>query len=196
MSHATKTITALLLPILLCACEDSKPVGKARLEKGENLAVGTFDFLERSGKPLSDKDMTGKVWIAALIFTTCNGPCPQMCAEMARLQDEFADAPDFRIVTTTVDPGHDTAEVLAAFAKSYQADPDRWYFLTGRGEDIQKFAINGLRLAASTELVGHSTKFVLVDRDGRIRDYFAQEDPDEMERMRDVIRQILAEKAP
>ncbi|HEX5137287.1 MAG TPA: SCO family protein [Planctomycetota bacterium] len=190
------TLVALLFP-LLAACEKTEPIGKARIEEGQGLVVGHFDFLERSGKPLSDTDLKGKVWIGALIFTTCNGPCPRMCEEMARLQDDFADAPDFRMVTTTVDPAHDTADVLARFAKGYQAKPDRWYFLTGRPEDIQKFAVEGLRLAASTEgEIGHSPDFVLVDRSGRIRDYFRQADPEEMKRMRTVIRAALAEKTP
>lgn len=196
MKHTTNALAALLLPFLLGACGSDDPVGKARIEKGEKLEVGPFNFLERAGRPLSDKDLKGKVWIASLIFTTCNNPCPSMCREMAKLQGEFKDSPDFRIVTTTVDPARDTADVLARFAKSYDADPLRWYFLTGRGEDIEKFAIEGLRLAASAELVGHSTKFVLVDRDGRIRDYFGQGDPDDMKRMRAVIRQVLAERAP
>jgi protein SCO1/2 len=197
MTRSMKTLALLSTLALVAACKKEEPVGKVRIEKGDGLEVGAFDFLERSGLPLSDKDLKGKVWIGSLIFTTCTGPCPHMCEEMARLQDEFKDAPDFRIVTMTVDPAHDTAEVLKAFAKGYGADPLRWYFLTGRAKDIQQFAIHGLRLAASTEgEVGHSTAFVLVDRAGRIRDYFQETDPDEMTRMREVIREVLAEKTP
>lgn len=192
-SHAT----ALLAALLLSACSEQKPIGKARIEKGEGLEVGAFDFLERSGKPLSDKDLKGKVWVGALIFTRCNTTCIPMCGEMADLQEEFKDEPDFRIVATTVDPLYDTADVLDKFGKSYGADPERWYFLTGKLEDIRRFAVEGLRIPwNSDDPVTHSVHFVLVDKSGKIRDYFQQTISDEMKRMRAVIKDVLAEKAP
>ena len=191
--------TALLLGALLgTACTEHQPEGKIQIEKGEPLEIGgKFHFLERSGKPLSTEDLKGKVWVGSLIFTRCTTTCIPMCAEMADLQDDFADEPDFRIVATTVDPLYDTAEVLDKFGKSYGADPERWYFLTGKIEDIRKFAVEGLRLPWKEEdALTHSVHFVLVDRDGKIRDYFQQTRPEEMKRMRSVIRDMLAEKAP
>jgi protein SCO1/2 len=198
MTRTTK-IAALLapLPLLALACEKEEPIGKARVEESADVRVGAFDFLERSGKPFSDKDLKGKVWVGALIFTRCTTSCIPMCAEMADLQDDFKDEPDFRIVATTVDPAHDTAEVLDKFGKSYDANPERWYFLTGKIEDIRKFAVEGLRLPWKAEdPITHSIDFVLVDRNGRIRDYFRQTKPDEMKRMRAVIKELLAEKTP
>jgi cytochrome oxidase Cu insertion factor (SCO1/SenC/PrrC family) len=188
---------ALLAGLLLAACSPAEPIGKARIEKGEGLEVGAFDFLERSGRPFSEKDLKGKVWVGSLIFTRCTTSCIPMCAEMYQLQEDFRDEPDFRIVATTVDPAYDTAEVLGKFAKSYDADPDRWYFLTGTAEDIRRFAVEGLRIPWNADdPIVHSVDFVLVDRDGRIRDYFRQTQPDRMQRMREVIREVLGEKAP
>jgi len=197
----TRNLIALALPALLLAllasCEKEQPIGKSRLEASNDVRVGAFDFLERSGRPLSDKDLKGKVWVGALIFTRCTTSCIPMCGEMSMLQEDFEDEPDFRIVATTVDPAHDTAEVLDKFGKSYDADPERWYFLTGKAEDIRKFAVEGLRLPWKEEdPVTHSIDFVLVDREGRIRDYFRQTKPEEMKRMREVITQLLAEKTP
>ncbi len=187
----------ILAALLLAACSEGKPIGKSRIEKGEGLEVGAFEFLERSGNPLSDKDLRRKVWVGALIFTRCNTTCIPMCGEMNKLQEEFKGEPDFRIVATTVDPAYDTAEVLDRFGKSYGASPDRWYFLTGRAEDIRRFAVEGLRIPWNADdPVTHSVDFVLVDRDGRIRDYFRLTEPDQMNRMRAVIREVLAEKAP
>jgi len=192
-----RMLSLLAAALLLAACAEQKPIGKSRIEKGEALEVGAFDFLERSGKPLSDKDLRGKVWVGSLIFTRCNTTCIPMCGEMAELQEEFKDEPDFRIVATTVDPVYDTAEVLDKFGKSYGADPDRWYFLTGKLEDIRKFAVEGLRIPwKADDPITHSVDFVLVDRKGHIRDYFRQDDWQKMKRMRAVVRDVLAEKAP
>jgi cytochrome oxidase Cu insertion factor (SCO1/SenC/PrrC family) len=182
----------------LAACSDHEPIGRSRMGKGEALEVtGRLRFLERSGKPMTADDLKGKVWVASLIFTRCQTTCIPMCGEMADLQEDFADAPDFRIVCLTVDPEHDTAEVLDKFGRSYEADPDRWYFLTGTKEDIRKFAVEDLRLPWNPEdPVTHSIDFALMDREGKVRDYFRQTRPDEMKRMRAVIRSVLAEKAP
>lgn len=187
----------LLLLLLAAACEKRHEPTGAKIAQGEGLAVPEFSFLERGGRPFGLRDLRGKVWVAAFIFTRCRTTCIPMCGEMMELQDDFADEKDFRIVATTVDPAHDTAERLAAFAKGYGADPERWLFLTGRQEDIKAFAHGGLKIQWHPEdpLI-HSTYFVLVDRGGQIRDYFNQTRREEMERLRKVIRTLLGEKTP
>jgi protein SCO1/2 len=191
------TRNLLFLLALVAACVDPEPIGKARIAGGDALEVGEFVLLERVGRPLSDKDLKGKVWIASIIFTRCQTTCIPMSGEMAKLQDEFRDQPDFRIVAVTCDPAWDTAQRLDQFGKTYGADPERWYFVTGTAEDIRRFAVGGLRLPWNADdPVTHSVDFALVDREGRIRDYFRETQQGEMERMRGVIRQLLAEPAP
>src|SRR5688572_6396063 len=75
-----------------------------------------FQLTERSGKPLSRADLAGKVWIADFIFTRCAGPCPRMTSELKRVQDELAAETDLRLVSFTLDPAHDTPEVLGGYA--------------------------------------------------------------------------------
>jgi protein SCO1/2 len=193
-----KAVPTLLVPLLLLAAcgEQPEPLG-ARVAKGEGLVVPDFSFLERGGRPYGLKDLKGKVWVAAFIFTRCRTTCIPMCGEMMELQDEFEDEPDFRIVATTVDPAYDTAARLKEFAQGYGADPERWLFLTGKRADIKKFAHEGLKIQwHPQDPLIHSTYFVLVDRDGRIRDYFNQTRREEMERLRKVIRTLLGEKTP
>ena len=187
----------LLVPLLLlAACEKKEPMG-SRIAQGEGLSVPEFSFLERGGRPYGLKDLKGKVWVAAFIFTRCRTTCIPMCGEMMELQDEFEDEKDFRIVATTVDPAHDTAERLKKFGEGYGADPERWLFLTGKSEDIKAFAHGGLKIQwHPDDPLIHSTYFVLVDREGRIRDYFNQTRREEMERLRQVIRTLLLEKTP
>ena len=38
---------------------------------------------------------------------------------------------DVLLVSLSVDPAHDTPEVLAEYARRFEAEPGRWWFLTG-----------------------------------------------------------------
>src|SRR5207249_82727 len=94
--------------------------------------VRPFSLIERSGQTVEHSDLLGKVWVAGFVFTRCSGSCPQISATMARLQKELAGQPDVVLVSFTVDPEYDTSKVLREYAESYQADPKRWLFLTGK----------------------------------------------------------------
>jgi protein SCO1 len=116
----------------------------------ETLAVygqiPEFALIERSGRRITLADLHGKVWIANFFYTECPDTCPLQSAHMARLQDELASEPDVRLVSISVDPEHDTPEVLAEYAARFEADPDRWLFLTGPKDAIYRLAIDGFRL--------------------------------------------------
>jgi protein SCO1/2 len=98
--------------------------------------VPEFSLIERSGRRVGRSDLQGKVWLVNFIYTKCTETCPTQSLQIARLQGAFADAHDVRFVSITVDPQHDTREVLAAHARRYDADPERWLFLTGDKRDV------------------------------------------------------------
>ena len=108
--------------------------------------VPDFTLTERSGQPLHQQDLLGKVWIAAFIFTRCAEECPLISSRMARLQEVFAAEDDVRLVSITVDPEHDTFDVLARYAQHFGAHPQRWLFLTGDKTAIYRLAREGFRL--------------------------------------------------
>lgn len=107
--------------------------------------VPDFTLVERSGRPVGRADLVGKVWLLNFIYTECTETCPTQSLQVARLQAEFADAPDLRLVSITVDPRHDTREVLTEYARRYGADGERWLFLTGDKREISCLA-RGLNL--------------------------------------------------
>ncbi len=98
--------------------------------------VPEFSLIERSGRRVGPSDLQGKVWVANFIYTKCTETCPTQSLQIARLQRQFAEAPDVRFVSITVDPQNDTREVLDAYAGRYDADPERWLFLTGDKREI------------------------------------------------------------
>jgi len=167
--------------------------------------LGEFSLTDQSGKPITQADLQGKVWVAGFIFTNCTGPCPHVTATMARLQKEMADLPNFRLVTFTVDPERDNVAQLAQYAKQFSADPARWMFLTGPEDEIQRvlrerFKVH--RIATKNPMPGqefdHSTKLILVDAQGQIRGLFdgwagsySSEMPDAFEANLDKLRESI-----
>lgn len=157
--------------------------------------VPAFSLINRDGRTVSLADLAGKPWVADFVFTRCPASCPMMSARLARLNRDLP--PDLAtwLVSFSVDPEYDSPEVLQRYAESFKA-PDRWLFLTGKRADVRRLCIEGFKLGlemapagAGPEPILHSTRFVLVDGEGRIRGYYEAFDEDSMERLRaDLLR--------
>ena len=145
---------------------------KKELVKFEKVPV--FEFINQNGKIISNKDFEGKVFLVEFFFTTCPTICPKMNANMVKIQNEFYGNPDFGIASFSIDPEHDTPEVLKAYAKEKGATLKNWYFMTGEKDKIYDFSNNGFKLYAgeNKDAEGgfeHSGLFALIDKDGYIR---------------------------
>lgn len=108
--------------------------------------VPAFTLRERSGQLVRQADLLGKVWVSDFLFTRCVDECPLVSQRMARLQATFATQADFRLVSITLDPEHDTPEVLTRYAANFGADTQRWLFLTGEKAAIYQLVREGFRL--------------------------------------------------
>ncbi len=113
-----------------------------------------FSLTDSRGRPFTRADLLGKVWIANLIYTRCEDTCPLQAVELARILKEFDAETGLRILSVSVDSKHDTPEVLARYALSLRADPDRWHFLTGDEAAIARLAREGFSLAYGTRSAG------------------------------------------
>lgn len=185
--------------------------------------VPDFLLLERSGRPIRLADLHGQIWIASFVFTNCTDACPLLTAAMAQLQTDFTGIDRVRLVSITLDPEHDTLPVLARYAARFEADPQRWLFLTGDRDSIYQLVREGFRLHVSEaqressqrlrhaliSLVApspaladhgrgndpeHAARLVLVDGSARIRGYYDGTDPDALLRLRQHVRPLLEEE--
>jgi len=163
-------------------------------------AIPAFSLSEREGGSLGLDDLRGHVWLASFVYTRCGGPCPLITARMATLEDELPD--DVRLVSISVDPGWDTPTVLAEYADSWGADPQRWFFLTGEGDEIRDLVRDGFRLALAetegppTDFITHSTRIAVVDRSGVLRGAFDSSDADALRRLRRAVARLRSEGSP
>lgn len=159
-------------------------LGSGSVDSADGLnqygSVPDFTLTERNGSPVSLAQLRGKIWIADFIYTTCTDTCPLQTAMMAKLQQEYAGKPDVQFVSFTVDPERDTPQALARYADKHQADASRWYFLTGQRDRIIGLIQQGFHLAVAAApveadpggMIAHSPRFVLVDKEARIRGYY------------------------
>jgi cytochrome oxidase Cu insertion factor (SCO1/SenC/PrrC family) len=142
--------------------------------------VPAFTLLDRSGATVTPATLAGRPWIVDLVFTRCQLSCPRMTERMASLGPRLA--PGVRRVSVSVDPTHDTPQVLDEYARTHKAEAPDWLFLTGDEAEMRKLAVDGLKLGvaaapaddprAAMEPVTHSTRFVLVDGMGRVRGFY------------------------
>jgi len=170
---------AMAVALLGAPAAEGGPSGAARRVRVLGN-VPKFRLQSADGSPLGSKELEGKAWIATFIFTRCGNTCPTQSAEMARLQGALASHPraaDIKLVSITVDPGHDTPDVLREYASRLGADPGRWSFLTGPRDEILSLCKEGFHLPVEADpngegIVSHSQSFILVDRALRVRGYY------------------------
>lgn len=135
--------------------------------------VPAFSFTDQNGKTVTNKDYDGKVYVVEFFFTTCPDICPIMTENMTKIQDEFLGNPNVGIASFTIDPQHDTPQVLNAYAKEKGITKLQWHLLTGEKEQIFKLANEGFNLYVGETPTGagfeHSGFFALIDQESNIR---------------------------
>jgi protein SCO1/2 len=160
--------------------------------------VPAFQLVNQNGQSFGSAQLTGKIWIADFIYTTCPGPCPMISSRMSELQKPLEKS-DVHLVSFSVDPEKDTPQVLRGYAEKLQADPARWDFLTGPKSAIYKLSHDGFKLAVSDGsdeqgIPVHSTRIVLVDRHGQIRGYYDATEADAVTKLLADANHLLREQ--
>ena len=155
--------------------------------------VPEFSFTDSNNDTISKNEMMGKVWVADFIFTTCNMACPVMTGNMNLVHKAFKENDNVRIVSISVYPEYDTPEVLTEYASRYNANTDRWHFLTGPEELVQDIIKNGFKIGDYEDIIFHSEKFALVDQQGQIRGYYNGMKTEEMTQLKTDIKKLLGQ---
>lgn len=134
----------------------------------------TFALVDQHGTKITNESYKGKVYVLEFFFTSCPTICPKMNKNMLLIQNQFFGKPNFGIASITIDPEHDTADVLKQHAESLGVRSSNWHFLTGDKKYIYDLANKGFNLYAgeNSKVNGgfeHSGLFALIDKKGNIR---------------------------
>lgn len=155
--------------------------------------VPDFSFTELNSEPFGIENLQGRISLVDFIFTRSQTSCPVMAISMGDIYRKFELEKQIQFVSITVDPEHDSLEVLREYAASIGVIDDRWRFLRAPVEDVEKLS-EGLMLPVENLPAGHSTSFVLVDKLGRIRGMYDGLNADEMDELSLDLRRLLREK--
>lgn len=141
---------------------------------GVKRKVPKFSFTNQNGKTITNVDYEGKVYVIEFFFSTCPTICPRMNNNLVQIQNTFKGFENFGVASFTINPEHDTPEVLKAYAETYSITNPNWHLLTGGKDEIYKLANEGFYIYAAENAAveggfEHSGNFALIDKNGFIR---------------------------
>ena len=202
----------LLLPLIALAISCGSPsektsevaelpiLGERYVDDNQDTvyhSIADFAFVNQVGDTIRKEDMAGKIYVADFFFTTCPTICPVMKKEMLRVYEQFKGEPNFRILSHSIDPTHDTQAVLKDYSEKLGVpDATTWNFLTGDQEKIFEIGQTSYlttTMADDMEPGGflHSGAFLLVDQQGRIRGVYDGTKTEQVDRLLADIPKLL-----
>lgn len=160
-------------------------------------SIPSFSFVNQNGDTITDSRMKGVVSVADFFFTTCPTICIDMAENKRKIQEFFLkDNSKLQIFSFTVDPETDTQEQMLKYAYDNDVNSSSWSLLTGDKPAIYELARKGFMVTATEGDGGpndfiHDNKFVLIDREKRIRGYYDGTSAEDTERLIQDIQKLL-----
>ena len=130
-------------------------------------------LLDQDGQRVELASLEGHVVVVTGIYATCFHTCPLIMAELKRSLDALTpgERADVRVLAVTLNPEHDTREVLAQTAVRYQVKTPEFSLLSGPPSDVNA-TLDRLEIARTTDpmsgQINHANLFLLVDRRGKV----------------------------
>jgi protein SCO1/2 len=171
----------LLLDTVVTRVTDGRTTTDTIWHKTSNIRL-----VNQLGDTVSLYDRPGKIIVADFFFTHCAGICPKLTRNMAKMQQSFlrggdtrkrVDSPIVQFISFSIDPEHDSVPALKAYADRFGVNHDNWWMLTGNKDSIYRFAFEEMKVDKySEEPINpdfvHTSRFVLIDKDYRVRGYY------------------------
>lgn len=140
-----------------------------------------YTLTNQLGRTVRLSEFRGQALAMTFIFTRCPLPdfCPRLTerfTEVAQRLKEKRDAPrNWRLLSVSFDPLHDTPETLRKYGERWKYDPSVWTLATGAFEQIQPLGSHfGLYFAreVTPDNMNHNLRTVVIDPRGRLKAVF------------------------
>lgn len=163
--------------------------------------VQPFRFDDQNGKPVTDKDVKGKVNVVNFFFTTCTSVCPRMNNNLKPVHEAYKNEPDFLILSYTCDPSRDSVPKLKWYADSVlKISSPNWIFLTGNKDSLYAMARHSYMIddpkheteSEESDFL-HTQLIALVNKKGEVVKIYDGLKLSEMKQMQEEIKKLLKE---
>src|ERR1700739_143540 len=209
--NKNKTLLLAVAALVTFACNPKKAEEKKLLlpvvgpktvsANGDTVyhTIKDFSLLNQYKEIVTQQNTHNKIYVANFFFATCQSICPAMSNQLGRVQQAEKNDADFLILSHTVNPMHDTAEVLFEYAGKYGAIKNKWHFLTGDKKAIytlakEDYLVNALEDDGTLEGFIHSEALLLIDKQKRIRGIYDGTDSLQVNKLINDISILKTEK--
>lgn len=197
-------ITILFFIQIACSTDSTKKLpilGRHEYIETENgydttfHEVKQFSFVDQDSIIITNANYDGKIYVSDFFFTSCPSICPLMKVQMLRVYEKYLENSEVGILSHTIDPVYDDVARLKDYAERLDVSSGKWHFVTGIKDSIYNMAQTsyyiGVRDDGSFE---HSGKFVLVDKQRRIRGVYDGTEKQSVDKLLKDMDILLEEK--
>ena len=153
--------------------------------------IDPFKLTDQNGDVFDSGKLAGKPYAVCFFFARCPSICRDLTKRIETLNQQLKKT-DIQFISISVEPEHDTPEVLNRYAADFGATPDRWAFLTGQPYQVEQIGIQNFQVVIDP--ANHIDNILLVDKWGRYRDRFKWDDPIDTRRFLKVAKALAAEE--
>ena len=154
------------------------------------LEIDAFQMVDQLGRKFHSDQLRGKIWVGSIFFANCPSTCRMQNAEVAKLQAEYAEK-GVEFVSITCDPENDTVVKLAEYARMFNANPEKWHFLTGDYAEAERIGNTMFGITVQPET--HSDRLVLINRAGKVHSTHRSMLFEDLKNVRKELDKLLAE---
>ncbi len=191
---------AALLAGLAAACSPSGGPAGPPPELPVLLQLRDFHLVDQDGAPVDPGRLQGRIWVLDFVFTRCPSVCPSLTRALLEVVHAWRKESRVGFLSVSVDPEFDTPEVLRRYAGLYGPRPRNWLLATGEREAVRALVMDQVKVAMGERPgpdgdITHSTRFVLVDPELRVRGFFRALEPEGREALETALAALLQEVA-
>ena len=178
----TSLLCAMIVLVLLAGCQQHQGAASVREESRPEFG-GDFTLTNQDNQTFRLQDERGRPVVLFFGYTSCPDMCPMT---MSRITDALSrvgsSASEVLTLFVSVDPKRDTPAVLKEYVGSFSTPLTG---LTGTDEEVARVAsayhaaFQTVQTGTPNYLVNHTSAVFLVDRQGRLREYFKYDEKPE-----------------
>ncbi|MGV6813897.1 MAG: SCO family protein [Phycisphaerales bacterium] len=160
-----------------------------------DLFIPAFKLTDSAGNQADESILDGHYTVLDFFYTSCPLICPTMSAAMKKVQAATDDT-NLQLLSVSIDPQVDTPEVIAKYAHAFEANPDRWRFLTGDMQSISlmlqgmNFDISEVNTDDGFRDINHPARLILIGPDRHAIKLYSYADPDQLAELIETARKL------